>query len=92
MIGCFQAPDDKLGARALRFLECKLSDIKAVVPEDKVKKLQSVTIVLDLTINGKLGPMQYHPDAGWLKANGYSPDLEKCVHLPRAAGPAHEEA
>jgi hypothetical protein len=77
-------PHDVLGARALRFLESKLSDIKAVLPEDKVKKLQSVTIVLDLT-HGKLGPMQYHPSAHWLKANGYSPDLAKCVHLPRAA-------
>ena len=77
-------PNLVLGTRALRFLENKLSDIKAVMPEDKLKKLQSVTIVLDLT-HGKLGPMQYHPSAGWLKANGYSTDLAKCVHLPRAA-------
>ena len=79
-----QAPNEVLGTRTLRFLEGKLSDIKVVVPEDKLKKLQAVTIVVDLT-HGKLGPMQYHPDAGWLKANGYSPELEKCVHLPRAA-------
>jgi len=79
-----QEPNVALGTRALRFLENKLSDIEAVMPEDKVKKLQSVTIVLDLT-HGKLGPMQYHPSAGWLKANGYSTDLAKCVHLPRAA-------
>ncbi len=79
-----KAPDDELGTRALRFLEGKLSDIKVVVPADKVKKLQGVTIVLDLT-HGNLGPMQYHPDAGWLKANGYATDLAKCVHLPRAA-------
>jgi hypothetical protein len=79
-----KGPDEALGTRALRFLENKLSDIKAVVPEDKLKKLQAVTIVLDLT-HGKLGPMQYHPDGGWLKANGYSPDLAKCVHIPRAA-------
>jgi hypothetical protein len=77
-------PDAALGARALRFLECKLSDIKVVLPADKVKKLQSVVIVMDLT-HGNLGPMQYHPSAGWLKANGYSADLAKCVHIPRAA-------
>jgi hypothetical protein len=77
-------PEAALGARALRFLECKLSDIKVVLPADKVKKLQSVVIVMDLT-HGKLGPMQYHPSAGWLKANGYSADLAKCVHIPRAA-------
>lgn len=77
-------PDDQLGARALGFLDAKLRDIKAVVPADKVKKLQGVILVLDLT-HGKLGPMQYHPSAGWLKANGYSTDLARCVHLPRAA-------
>jgi hypothetical protein len=79
-----QPPNDELGTRAIRFLEGKLSDIKTVVPADKLHALQSVTIVLDLT-HGKLVPMQYHPDRGWLKANGYSEDLVKCVHLPRAA-------
>lgn len=79
-----QEPNDALGARALRFLENKLADIKAVVPEDRLKKLQTVTIVLDLT-HGKLNSMQYHPSAGWLKANGYSTDLAKCIHIPQAA-------
>jgi hypothetical protein len=79
-----KAPDAELGTRCLRYLESKLSDIKAVMPADKVKKLQAVVIVLDLT-HGDLGPMQYHPDAGWLKGHGYSADLAKCVHLPRAA-------
>ena len=68
--------------RAIHFLEAKLIDIKIVVPEDKVKKLQTVTIVLDQT-HGKLSSMQYHPGAGWLTSNGYSADLVKCVHLPR---------
>jgi hypothetical protein len=76
--------NDVVRTQALRFLEYKLSDIKVVVPEDKVKKLQTVSIVLDLN-HGKIGPMQYHPSAGWLKANGYSTDLARCVHLPRAA-------
>jgi hypothetical protein len=79
-----EAPNEELGKRALRFLENKLADIIAVVPQDRLQKLRSVTIVLDLT-HGQLRPMQYHPDAGWLKANGYSTDLVKCVHLPRAA-------
>ena len=77
-------PNEELGKRALRFLENKLADIKAVVPADKVKQLQRVVIVLDLS-HGKLTAMQYHPSAGWLKNNGYSTDLEKCVHIPRAA-------
>jgi hypothetical protein len=79
-----QPPDDALGDRALRFLEQKLSDIKEVVAGDRLEKLQSVTIVLDLT-HGNLRTMQYHPSAGWLEANGYSADLEKCVHIPQAA-------
>src|SRR5688572_30401324 len=54
------------------------------MPAERLKELQTITIVLDLSC-GKLGAMQYHPDAGWLKRNGYTPDLVKCVHLPRAA-------
>jgi hypothetical protein len=79
-----KGPDEELGTRALRFLEGKLFDIKAVVPADKLKKLQEVVIVLDLS-HGNLRSMQYHPSAGWLKANGYAVDLAKCVHIPRAA-------
>jgi len=80
-----QLPEnDELRRKALRFLENKLADIKVVVPPDRVEKLQAVTIQLDLNY-GKIGPMQYHPSAGWLKANGYAANLAKCVHLPRAA-------
>ena len=78
------APDARIGTRALTFLEAKLAEIQAVVPEHRVKELQAVTIVLDLNC-GKLSSMQYHPSASWLKENGYSEDLARCVHLPRAA-------
>ena len=77
-------PDADLGRRALRFLETKLADIKAVVPADRVARLRAVPIVLDLSC-GDLGAMQYHPSAGWLKAHGYPEELAKCVHVPRAA-------
>jgi hypothetical protein len=76
-------PHAEVASRALDFLQAKLVDIKTVLPRDRVQELQTITIVLDLQC-GKLGAMQYHPDAGWLKANGYPPDLAKCVHLPRA--------
>jgi hypothetical protein len=79
-----QPPGDALGVRALRVLEAKLNDIRMVVPEAALAKLRSVTIVLDLT-HGGLESMQYHPDASWLKANGYSVELAKCAHIPRAA-------
>jgi hypothetical protein len=80
----FKEPHVELGAKAIRFLENKLFDITVVVPKEPLKQLQKVVIVLDLT-HGDLGPMQYHPSEGWLKSNGYSPELAKCVHLPRAA-------
>ncbi|MEI8381500.1 MAG: sialate O-acetylesterase [Planctomycetota bacterium] len=79
-----ESADAPLGARALRFLEAKLVEIKAVVPAERLKELQEFTIVLDLNC-GNLGAMQYHPDAGWLKAHGFPVELAKCVHLPRAA-------
>lgn len=83
--------DDRLGEpphvdlkqRALRFLEAKLVEVKAVVPEERLKELRKVVIVIDLNC-GKLNNMQYHPSAGWLKANGYPSELEKCVHIPKA--------
>jgi hypothetical protein len=79
-----QAPNEAIGKRALRFLESKLADIAVVVPADRLKKLRAVTIVLDL-MHGKLTSMQYHPSAAWLRAHGYSADLARCVHIPRAA-------
>jgi hypothetical protein len=78
------SPEAQTGARALRFLEAKLVEIKAVVPATRLHDLQKVTIVLDLTC-GELETMQYHPDAGWLEAHGFPTDLAKCVHVPRAA-------
>jgi hypothetical protein len=71
-------------ARAVDFLQSRLLDIKMLVSPGIVKDLQKVTLVLDLS-HGKLRPMQYHPDAGWLAENGYSTNLAKCVHLPIAA-------
>jgi glucose/arabinose dehydrogenase len=79
-----QPPNEELGSKALQFLAGKLADIKVVVPADRLKKLQSVVIILDLS-HGKLETMQYHPSADWLRSHGYSPDLAKCVHIPRAA-------
>jgi hypothetical protein len=77
-------PHDVLGTRVLKCLEAKLADIIQVVPAERVAKLQTVVIVLDLS-HGKLRSMQYHPSAEWLEANGYSRDLAKCVHIPQAA-------
>jgi alpha-L-fucosidase 2 len=79
-----QEPNKELGARILKSLEARLSDIKAVVRPFCLAKLQAVTIVLDMS-HGKLRPMQYHPGAEWLIENGYAADLVQCVHIPEAA-------
>ena len=72
-----------LGERALKLLTARLVAITIVVPEKALAKLRAITIELDLDY-GDLRIMQYHPDAGWLKAHGYSESLAKCVHIPGA--------
>ena len=76
--------DEEVGRVALEFLAAKLADIRIVVPADKLDQLRQVTIVLDASC-GDLHSMQYHPSGDWLESHGYPRDLEKCVHLPRAA-------
>ena len=70
-----------LGERALKLLTARLVAITIVVPEPALAKLRAINIGLDLDYGG-LRPMQYHPDAGWLKEHGYSERLAKCVHIP----------
>ena len=77
-------PDKKVGDHALRILSNRLYDIQHVVPAEKTKLLRKVHIWIDLS-HGKLKPAQYHPSAGWLKSNGFSETLAKCVHIPVAA-------
>ena len=55
--------------------------ISLVVPEAALAKLRAIVMELDLNC-GELRAMQYHPDADWLKENGYSEKLAKCVHIP----------
>jgi hypothetical protein len=69
------------GEQALKLLEARLVAITVVVPEKSLAKLRSITIEMDLDYGG-LNSMQYHPDADWLKTNGYSEKLAKCVHIP----------
>lgn len=78
-----QGDDAALGERAVKLLTARLVAISVVVPEPALGKLRAVTIQLDRDY-GDLRAMQYHPSAGWLKANGYSEALAKCVHIPVA--------
>ncbi|MCA9249068.1 MAG: metallopeptidase [Planctomycetales bacterium] len=73
----------ELCAQAMEALANHLQRICYIVPADRVEKLQAMPIWLELH-NEKLGAMQYHPDRGWLLANGHDPRLVKHVHIPRA--------
>ncbi len=82
-----------LGTEALTLLADRLRDIKRRLPDDRIEQLQKVVIQLDLS-HGRMTSMQYHPSAGWLRDNGYSEELERCVHIPVAAGfisPGHQQ-
>ena len=70
------------GEAALTALANHLQRIKYIVPEDRLLQLQKLPIWIDW--EHQLGAMQYHPDRGWLLANGYDPRLVKHVHIPRA--------
>ena len=83
----------EFGATALQLLEDRLRDVKRLVQPNRVESLQRVVIQIDLS-HGKLTSMQYHPSAGWLRDNGYSEDLVKRVHIPKAAhftDPHHQQ-
>ena len=71
-----------IGNEALKALANHLQRVKYIVPEDRVKELQTLRIWIDW--NHKLGSMQYHPSRNWLEKNGYDPNLTKHVHVPRA--------
>lgn len=60
-----------------------LQRVKYIVPADRLAQLRKLRIWIELD-NPKLGNMQYHPDRGWLLANGHDPRLVKHVHIPRA--------
>lgn len=76
--------DKELGERALRLIANRLFDVALVLPAEKVARLRQVPIWLDRT-HGKLVSAQYHPSVEWLRENGYSEALAKCVHIPDAA-------
>lgn len=72
------------GDEALKLLGARLHEIAIILPADKVARLREVPIWLDLT-HGRLRPAQYHPEAEWLKENGYDTAMARCVHIPVAS-------
>jgi len=72
----------EVGSEALKALANHLQRVKYIVPEDRVKELQTLRIWIDG--DHQLGNMQYHPSRNWLEKNGHDTNLTKHVHVPRA--------
>lgn len=75
--------NESVSTKAFQALANHLQRVTYIVPEDRLAKLKELRIWVELD-NSKLGNMQYHPDRGWLIANGHDPRLVKHVHIPRA--------
>lgn len=75
--------EPQLATEALSLAEMQLRDLTWVLPENRIKELRQVTIVLDLD-RPRIKGLQYHPSLGWLKKNGHALDLHKVVHIPQA--------
>jgi hypothetical protein len=75
--------NEAVATKAMTALANHLQRVKYIVPEERVKQLQQLPIWIEFN-NKKLGNMQYHPDRGWLLANGHDPRLVKHVHIPIA--------
>jgi hypothetical protein len=74
------------GTRALTMLASHLQRIAIMIPQDRLKQLQTLEVWIEHDhpeINVEPGP--YHPGAGWLVERGYDPRLAKKVHITRAA-------
>jgi dipeptidyl-peptidase-4 len=79
------ADDQKeVADQAFAALTNHLQRVRYIVPEKQLAQLQKFRIWLELN-NETIGPMQYHPDRGWLLAHGHDPRLVKHVHIPKAA-------
>jgi hypothetical protein len=74
--------NEELGKEALKALANHLQRVKYIVPQERVKQLQTLRIWVDW--DHPLGNMQYHPSRSWLEKNGHDPNLTKHVHVPRA--------
>lgn len=68
-------------ARVKLMLKQQMERVKNALPADIVTRLQDVPIWISPTYEGTGPKAEYHPGAGWLKANGRHPQLVKCVEI-----------
>lgn len=68
-------------AAALPLLRAQLQEIVRVVPAAAVARLREVTLWFSPEYDGVPGRAEYHPDAGWLRANGRPPVMARGVEF-----------
>jgi len=68
-------------ARALEILQAQLEEIVRTVPAPAVAQLQQVPLWLSPEYPGIKPKAEYHPDAGWLRANGRDPAMARSVEF-----------
>jgi len=75
-------PENKArGQRMLKALGNHLQRVGFILPAEKVKELQEISIWVELAGVGR--SLVYHPSARWLEKNGMDPRMAKHVHVPK---------
>jgi dipeptidyl-peptidase 4 len=73
--------DWQLTERAVELLRQQLDEIIRVVPPAAVAELQKVPMYFSPEYPGKKATAEFHPDAGWLRANSRDPAMAKAVEF-----------
>ena len=75
------ASEPALTARALELLKIQLAEINRVVPAPAAKSLRAVPLYFSPEYPGFKPTAEFHPDAGWLRANGRDPAMARAVEF-----------
>lgn len=67
--------------RAVALIDGQLAEVARVVPGKALAELRKVRIHLSPPYPGFTPRAEYHPDAGWLRANGRDPAMAKAVEF-----------
>lgn len=70
-----------LTAHALELLRKQLEEVVRVVPAPALKELRLVPLYFSPEYPGRQPTAEYHPDVGWLKANGRDAAMAKAVEF-----------
>lgn len=73
--------EPRLTERVLELLRGQLAEIARVVPAAAVKELRKVPLYFSPKYPGRAPTAEFHPDVGWLKANGRDPAMAKAVEF-----------